>query len=98
MHLAFDGAQALALAERHRPDVALLDLGMPVQDGLETCRRIRAQPWGRTMLLIAQTGWGQPQDRQRTREAGFDHHLVKPVDLGVLTDLLAQARSGTHGT
>ena len=98
VHLAFDGAQALVLAERHRPDVALLDLGMPVQDGLETCRRIRAQPWGRTMLLIAQTGWGQPQDRQRTREAGFDHHLVKPVDLGVLTDLLAQARPGTHGT
>jgi len=98
VHLAFDGAQALALAERHRPDVALLDLGMPVQDGLETCRRIRAQPWGRTMLLIAQTGWGQPQDRQRTREAGFDHHLVKPVDLGVLIDLLARARPGTHGT
>ena len=98
VHLAFDGAQALALAERHRPDVALLDLGMPVQDGLETCRRIRAQPWGRTMLLIAQTGWGQPQDRQRTREAGFDHHLVKPVDLGVLIDLLARAGPGTHGT
>ena len=94
--VAFDGAQALALAERHRPDVALLDLGMPVQDGLETCRRIRAQPWGRTMLLIAQTGWGQPQDRQRTREAGFDHHLVKPVDLGVLIDLLTRARPGTH--
>ena len=96
VHLAFDGAQALVLAERHCPDVALLDLGMPVQDGLETCRRIRAQPWGRTMVLIAQTGWGQPQDRQRTREAGFDHHLVKPVDLGVLTNLLAQARPGTR--
>ncbi len=92
VYLAFDGAQALALAERHRPDVALLDLGMPVHDGLETCRRIRAQPWGAAMLLIALTGRGQPQDRQRTREAGFDHHLVKPVDLGLLADLLARAR------
>ena len=92
VHLAFDGAQALVLAERHRPDVALLDLRMPVHDGLETCRRIRAQPWGGAMLLIALTGWGQSQDRQRTRDAGFDHHLVKPVDLGLLTDLLARVR------
>lgn len=91
VYLAFDGAQAQALAERHRPDVALLDLGMPVQDGFETCRRIRAQPWGRDVLLIAQTGWGQPQDRQRTGDAGFDHHLVKPIDLDVLCGLLAKA-------
>ena len=96
--LAFDGAQALMLAERHRPEVVLLDLGMPALDGVEACRRIRAQPWGRSMLLIAQTGWGQPHDRKRTREAGFDHHLVKPIDLDLLGQLLepvpAQARSG----
>ncbi len=89
VHVAFDGAQALVLAERHRPDVALLDLGMPVQDGYATCRRIRAQDWGHAMVLIAQTGWGQPQDRLRTRDAGFDHHLVKPISLAALTSLLA---------
>lgn len=98
VHVAFDGAQALALAERHIPDVALLDLGMPVQDGYETCRRIRAQPWGKATVLIAQTGWGQPMDRQRTQDAGFDHHLVKPITLAALTDLLARApASGRPG-
>jgi DNA-binding response OmpR family regulator len=58
----------------------LIDLGMPKLNGYEVCRSIRAQPWGMQMTIIAQTGWGQAEDRRRSREAGFDHHLVKPVD------------------
>ena len=76
-----------ARAAEFRPDVALLDLGMPKLNGYEACRRIRATPWGRQMTLIAQTGWGQDDDRRRTREAGFDHHVLKPVDPSALLAL-----------
>jgi CheY-like chemotaxis protein len=69
--------------------VVLLDIGMPKLNGYDACRRIRAQPWGRTMILIAQTGWGQDEDKRRTKEAGFDGHLVKPVDDAALLKLLA---------
>jgi PAS domain S-box-containing protein len=86
---AYDGEEALARALELRPEVAILDLGMPKQSGLEVCRRIREQPWGRGMTLIAVTGWGREDDRRLTREAGFDHHLVKPVDPRVLLDLLS---------
>ncbi len=75
----FDGAEALEMAEVFRPDVALLDLGMPKVDGYEVARRLRAQPWALGTTLIALTGWGQPQDRARSAAAGFDVHLVKPV-------------------
>jgi two-component system CheB/CheR fusion protein len=85
---ASDGVEALEVAERFRPDVALLDLGMPRLNGYEAARRIRQQPWGRSMVLIAQTGWGQEDDRRRTREAGFDAHLTKPVDTAALLELL----------
>jgi signal transduction histidine kinase/ActR/RegA family two-component response regulator len=81
---AGDGAAAVAEAESFRPDVALLDVGMPRMNGYEACRLIRAQEWGRNMLLIALTGWGQATDRARSQEAGFDHHFVKPVDPKVL--------------
>jgi PAS domain S-box-containing protein len=81
---AYDGGQAILMAEQFRPEVALIDLGMPNIDGYEVCRRIREQSWGTGMLLIAQTGWGQEFDRRRTKAAGFDHHLVKPLDLDVL--------------
>ena len=91
--VAFDGEQALAQAEALRPDVALLDLGMPRLNGYQVAQRIRDQPWGAQMILIAQTGWGQPSDLQRTREAGFDHHIVKPVDPDSLTALLAKVTS-----
>jgi signal transduction histidine kinase len=77
---ATDGADAVVEAESYRPDVILLDIGMPKMNGYDACRRIREQEWGRNMLLIALTGWGQEEDRERSREAGFDHHLVKPVD------------------
>ena len=85
---AANGALALESAERHLPEVALLDIGMPKLDGYEVARRIRAQPWGRRITLVALTGWGQESDRQRSGEAGFDSHLVKPLDLDKLTALL----------
>jgi DNA-binding response OmpR family regulator len=70
------------------PEVALLDIGMPLLDGYEVARRIRAQDWGKAVTLVALTGWGQESDRCRSREAGFDTHLVKPLDLEKLTALL----------
>jgi CheY-like chemotaxis protein/anti-sigma regulatory factor (Ser/Thr protein kinase) len=85
---AHDGAEAFDAADLARPEIVLLDLGMPKADGYETCRRIRQQPWGRHMTIIAVTGWGQVDDRRRTEEAGFDLHLVKPVDPATLLKLL----------
>jgi signal transduction histidine kinase len=89
VYTAANGAVALESAEQHRPEVALLDIGMPKLDGYEVARRIRAQPWGARITLVALTGWGQDSDRRRSQEAGFDSHLVKPLDLDKLTDLLA---------
>jgi PAS domain S-box-containing protein len=83
------GHEAVAAAERYRPQLVLMDLGMPELDGYEACRLIREKPWGRGMMLVAQTGWGQDQDRLRAQEAGFDSHLVKPVDAKSLSALLA---------
>ena len=88
---AHDGIEALALAETWQPDVALLDLGMPRLNGFELCRRLRQQPWGAALLVVAVSGWGQEQDRQRTAEAGFDVHLVKPVRHEMLCQLLEAA-------
>jgi signal transduction histidine kinase len=87
---AFDGQEAVAAAERERPDVILLDIGMPVLDGYAACRRIREQPWSKGMRIIALTGWGHDEDRRRTAEAGFDDHLVKPVEPRRLIELLSQ--------
>lgn len=91
---AFDGDEALRLADEFTPDVAILDIGMPKLDGHEIARRIRLRPWGRRALLIALTGWGQTRDRARSSEAGFDTHLTKPVDLQRLLGTLARARHG----
>ncbi|HYS13310.1 MAG TPA: PAS domain S-box protein [Burkholderiaceae bacterium] len=77
--LAFGGKEGMRIAEEWRPDAAVIDIGMPQFNGYELCRRIREQPWGDRMLLIACTGWGQNEDRQRARVAGFDVHLVKPI-------------------
>ena len=63
-----------------RPDVAFLDIGMPRLSGHDVCRRIRAEPWGKTVVLVALTGWGDAEDRSKSSEAGFDHHLVKPTN------------------
>ena len=88
---AHDGLEAIEQAQDYRPHVLLLDLGMPKLNGYDVCRRVREQAWGTTMEIIALTGWGQAEDRQRTKEAGFDHHLVKPVDVARLKELLDEA-------
>ena len=90
--VAYDGDEALRIAADLRPDVVLMDLGMPRMSGHEVARRLRAQTWAASILLIALSGWGQDEDRRRTAEAGFDHHLVKPLDLDALTLLLAAAQ------
>jgi PAS domain S-box-containing protein len=78
--LAHDGLQAVEEAKTFKPEVVFLDIGMPALDGHETARRIRQEPWGKDMVLVALTGWGQSEDRRRSQEAGFNHHLVKPAD------------------
>jgi PAS domain S-box-containing protein len=87
---AYDGPSAIETGRDFEPQVILMDIGMPGTDGLETCRAIRAQPWGEDTHIIAVTGWGQPEDRRKAAEAGFDHHLVKPVDPARLTQLLTE--------
>lgn len=86
--IAHDGEEAVALAERLKPDVVLMDIGLPKLSGHKACRRIREQPWGRRMVLIALSGWGREEDFRESKEAGFDHHMVKPVVLGTLLKLL----------
>ena len=88
VHTAYDGLAAVANSETIRPDVVLLDIGLPKLNGYEVCRRIREQPWGKSMMIVALTGWGQEEDRQRSRDAGFDSHTVKPVDYATLMRLL----------
>jgi PAS domain S-box-containing protein len=87
--MAHDGPDALQQAERFHPDIVFLDIGMPTLDGHETARLIRQQPWGKEMVLIALTGWGQSEDRRRSKEAGFNHHLVKPADPAMVQKLLS---------
>jgi CheY-like chemotaxis protein len=96
--VAYDGEKALQLCATFRPDVAFLDLGMPKLNGYETCRQIRLVPRGSQITLIAQTGWGQEVDRQKTRDAGFDHHLVKPIDSVALLTLLGAINAHSHET
>jgi signal transduction histidine kinase len=88
VHCASDGEEALALAGLRKPEIVVLDVGMPKLDGCEVARRIRAESWGREAVLVALTGWGQDVDRRRSREAGFDMHLVKPVDPATICDML----------
>jgi PAS domain S-box-containing protein len=90
---AHDGLQAIERAERDRPDVVLMDVGMPRMDGYEATRLIRARPWGRTIVIIALTGWGQDEDKARSHEAGCDGHLTKPVNLPDLESLLESLQS-----
>jgi len=88
-HTAYDGLEAVEAVDTFRPDVVLLDIGLPTLNGYEACRRIREQASDQTIRLIALTGWGQDEDRKKTAEAGFDAHLVKPVDYDQLLKLLA---------
>ena len=83
------GVDGLALAEEFQPDAALLDLRLPRMDGYEVAQRIREQPWGKGMVLIALTGWGQEEAKQLSRDVGFDQHLVKPVNPADLLELVA---------
>jgi signal transduction histidine kinase len=91
-HVAHDGPSAVEAARRLSPDVAILDIGLPGFDGFEVARRLRAEPELRGLLLVALSGWVQPDDRARSREAGFDHHLAKPVQLRSLELVLLEAR------
>jgi len=86
---AYDGEEAVEAAASFRPALVLLDIGLPKLDGHEAARKIREQPWSAGMVLVALTGWSRDDDRERSREAGFDAHLVKPVDFGALKKLLS---------
>jgi CheY-like chemotaxis protein len=89
VHTAHDGAAAVEAAAEIRPDVILLDIGMPRMNGYDACREIRSRSWGKGILILALTGWGQDEDKRRSREAGFDDHLVKPVEPAALEKWLA---------
>jgi CheY-like chemotaxis protein len=89
---AHDGESAVAAAESFLPEVVLLDIGLPKLNGYEVAQRIREQPWGTTMFLIAVTGWGQEEDRQRSSEVGLNVHMVKPVEAAALEKLLSELR------
>jgi CheY-like chemotaxis protein len=96
--VVYSGDEALAQITAFRPVIVLLDIGMPAVDGLAVCRQIRALPEGKTLFIVAVTGWGQDDDRRRTREAGFDAHLVKPVAPDALLHLVEHApRAGMRG-
>jgi len=86
---AHDGEAALITAEAFRPQVVLLDIGLPKLNGYEVAQRIRQQVWGVAMFLIAVTGWGQDEDRQRAEDAGMNLHMVKPMDPAALERVLA---------
>jgi two-component system, chemotaxis family, CheB/CheR fusion protein len=88
-HTAYDGLDAIEMAATFRPDLILLDIGLPKLNGYEVARKIREQPWGQAIVVVALTGWGQEEDRRRSRDAGFNHHLTKPVDPLALTRLLS---------
>ena len=93
---ASSGGEALRVAGEFSPEVVLMDLGMPGMDGWEAARRIRSEAWGRGILLIALTGWGRPEDREKTRDAGFDRHLVKPACPDEIRGILSQASPGLN--
>jgi len=87
---AFDGEEAIAAARKFKPEVVLLDIGLPKLNGYEVCRWIRAQSENEKVVIIAQTGWGQEETRKKTSDAGFDYHMVKPLDPNTLRKILAK--------
>ena len=97
VHVAYDGNQAVAKVDEIKPDVVLLDIGMPGMDGYECARAIRTREWAAKTLLIALTGWGQDEDKRRALEAGFDRHLTKPVDPVLLEGALRPPQAGQDG-
>jgi CheY-like chemotaxis protein len=96
VHAAHDGVEAVAAAERVRPDLILMDLGMPRLGGLEATAEIRRHPWGNGPTIVALTGWGQDSDRERSRAAGCNSHLVKPVALADLERVLRAVPASTR--
>jgi CheY-like chemotaxis protein len=86
---AKDGLEAVKVAGTFRPEIVLMDLGMPNLNGYEAAQRIRQEAWGSEIALVATTGWGQEEDRRRTSEAGFDRHLVKPIEMNSLREIFA---------
>jgi PAS domain S-box-containing protein len=96
--LAYDGQEAVEVAAQRRPDVILLDIGLPRLNGYDVCRRIREQPWGKGVVILALTGWGQEEDRRKSGEAGFNGHLVKPVEHAALVKALAEPRQTPAAT
>ncbi len=92
---AHDGLEGVEAGAAFRPDLILLDIGMPKLNGYDACRRIREQPWGENVGIVALTGWGQDEDKRRSQEAGFNGHLVKPVEPAALEKLLAELKSET---
>ena len=97
VHVVHTGADALQLARRVKPQIAVLDIGMPGITRYQVAEQIRAEAWGQDMTLIAVTGWGQEEDKRRAKVAGFDHHLTKPVDPVVLEALIGSAESMAPG-
>jgi PAS domain S-box-containing protein len=93
VHTAYDGSEAVRLSAECQPDVVLLDIGLPTLSGYDAARLIRQQPGGPDRILIALTGWAQDEDRRKSKEAGFDHHLTKPIDFGVLRQLLSTVKT-----
>ena len=89
--LARDGRQAVTMADFFHPDFIVLDIGMPVLDGYEACKEIRAQAWAKSAVVVALTGWDREEDKRRSAEAGFDHHIVKPIDREALERLFGLA-------
>ena len=87
---AYDGLEAVEVAETFHPELVLLDIGLPKLNGYDVARRIRQQPWGRDVVLVALTGWGQDEDRRRSQEAGFNFHIVKPLELATLEGLVTK--------
>ncbi|WP_166819864.1 PAS domain S-box protein [Thalassoroseus pseudoceratinae] len=96
VRMAHDGQEAVEVAGKFLPDVVLMDLGMPKMNGYEAARYIREQPWGKKMMLVALTGWGQEEDKRQTKNAGFDHHLVKPAEPADLQQILSRLRKSSN--
>jgi CheY-like chemotaxis protein len=92
--IAHSGNQALQLGRDHRPDVVILDIGMPDLNGYDVARTARNEDWGKSAYLIALTGWGQAEDKERARMAGFDRHLTKPVDPDLVEEILKEHMGG----
>ena len=95
-YTAHDGVAAVEATTTFHPEVVLLDIGLPKLNGYEAARKIREQPWGKNIVLVAVTGWGQDEDRQKSRDAGFNGHIVKPVELTSLMKLLTELQPTTR--